>query len=291
VAGATVTGPDSGPAVPASFDQVTKLARYQLREFLRSRRFVALAAIVLVIGGILTAVVGHYRGGFVSDPLTFYGTFWGSGVTFVIVLAAVFFGGDAIAGEFQNKTGYFLMGLPVRRGTVYASKFIAAFLASSAMIVLFLGVLLGNGAFYFGVNAFPWQLGLSLLLSVVYLGAVLGTTFLFSSLFKTSAYGFVLTALLFVFGFSLVEALVADLVKIEPWMIISYASSSIGDVFTPSVLWTHGQATTTTTLVGRRMVTATSYTAGVAEGIVIMLLYLVETVAAGLWLFGREEFT
>jgi len=278
--------------VPTSTEQVVKLTRYQLREYVRSRRFVALAGIVLVIGAILTAVIAHFRGAVISTNLAYYGTFWGGGVVLVIVLAAVFFGGDAIAGEFQNKTGYFLMGLPLRRGTVYVGKFIAAFVASVAMMVLFLAILVGNGAYYFGLNALPWQIWLSLLLALVYLAAVLGATFLFSSLFKTSAYGFVLTAILFLFGFSLLQDLVTGLVKIEPWMIISYADSTIGEVFSTNVLWgLVGSVTTMTFGSGPRAVTTTTYTAGVAEGIVIMLTYLVVTAVAGLWLFEREEFT
>jgi ABC-2 type transport system permease protein len=245
-----------------------------------------------VIGAILTAVVAHFRGALVSSTLAFYGSFWGGGSGFVIVLAAVFFGGDAIAGEFQNKTGYFLMGLPVRRGVVYLGKFIAVFLASVAMMLLFLVILLANGAYYFGAGAFPWQLGLSLVLALVYLSAVLGATFMFSSLFKTSAYGFVLTAILFLFGFTLLEDLIAGLVKIEPWMIISYASSTIGSVFASSVNWgIQGTTTRMTTVVGHRMITTTTYTAGIAEGIVIMIAYLLITAVAGLWLFEREEFT
>lgn len=279
--------------LPGSTDQVGKLTRYQLREYLRSRRFVALILIVLAIGAILTAVVAHFRGSLVSDNFAFYGSFWGGGVPFVIVLAAVFFGGDAIAGEFQNKTGYFLMGLPVRRATVYVGKFIAAFAASVSVLGLFLLILIGNGVYYFGSNAFPWQLGLSLLLSIVYLGAVLGATFLFSSLFKTSAYGFVLTALLFLFGFTVLQDLVQGLVKTEPWMVISYASSSIGNVFSPSIDWSvHGQIVTTMTDIGGgRVFTSTSYTAGVVEGVLIMLGYLILTAVAGLWLFEREEFS
>ncbi|HEV2166676.1 MAG TPA: hypothetical protein VGS23_06875, partial [Thermoplasmata archaeon] len=82
--------------VPDSIEQIPKLTRYQLREYLRSRRFVALLSIVVTLGVILTAVVAHYRGQIVSTNLAFYGSFWGGGVDLVIVLAAVFFGGDAI---------------------------------------------------------------------------------------------------------------------------------------------------------------------------------------------------
>jgi ABC-2 type transport system permease protein len=278
--------------VPPSAEQVAKLTRYQLREYLRSRRFVALAGIVLAIGAILTAVVAHFRGALVTSNIAFYGTFWGGGTTLVVVLSAVFFGGDAIAGEFQNKTGYFLMGLPIQRSTVYIGKYIAALLASIAMLLLFLAVLLANGTYYFHTGAVPWQLLVSVVLAIVYLSAVLGATFLFSSLFKTSAYGFVLTAILFLFGFTLLQDLIVGLVKIQPWMIISYADSTIGSVFASNVSWgLWGTSTQTVTGMGRFMVVSTTWTAGIAEGIVIMLGYLVVSAAAGLALFEREEFT
>ena len=285
--------------VPPSIQQVLKLTRYQWREYVSSRRFVVLIGIVLAIGVILTAVIAHFRstlsepGGLLTDNLAFYGSLWGGAAGFVIVLAAVFFGGDAIAGEFQNKTGYFLMGLPIRRATVYVGKYIAALMASICILVLFLVILLLNGVYYLGGDALPWQLGPSFLLALVYLMAVLGATFMFSSLFKTSAYGFVLTAILFLFGFSLVEELVTSLVKMEPWMVISYASGAIGDVFASTVNWGL-VGTVTTTRLGAgpgRFLTVTTYTAGVAEGVVIMLVYFVLAAIAGLFLFEHEEFT
>ena len=276
--------------VPSSLEQVQKLARYQLREYLRSRRFVALALIVAAIGVLVTAILAHFRTELVTDDLAFYGSLWGGGANVVIILAAVFFGGDAIAGEFQNKTGYFLMGLPVRRATVYVGKFVAAFIAALAMLLLFLGILLGNGIYYFHADAFPWQLGVSFVLAVVLLAAVLGTTFLFSSLFKTSAYGFVMAAILYLIGFTILEELIVGLVKIEPWMVISYASSTVGNVFAPNVNWGIRATVVTTTIPGPNPVTATSYAPGIAEGVVIMLGYLLVTAAAGLGLFEREEF-
>ena len=284
--------------VPPSVQQVLKLTRYQWREYVSSRRFVVLIGIVVAIGVILTAVVAHFRstlsepGGLLTDNLAFYGSFWGGAAGFVIVLAAVFFGGDAIAGEVQNKTGYFLMGLPIRRATVYVGKYIAALMASVCILVLFLAILLLNGLYYFGGDALPWQLGPSFLLALVYLMAVLGATFMFSSLFKTSAYGFVLTAILFLFGFTLVEDLVTALVKMEPWMVISYASGAIGDVFAPTVNWGLVGTVTTNrfTIGGGRFASVTSYTSGVAEGVVIMLAYFVLAAVAGLFLFEHEEF-
>ena len=284
--------------VPPSVQQVLKLTRYQWREYISSRRFVVLIGIVIAIGVILTAVIAYFRsnlsdtGGLLTSNLAFYGSFWGGAASFVIVLSAVFFGGDAIAGEFQNKTGYFLMGLPIRRATVYVGKYIAALMASVCVLVLFLAILLLNGLYYFGGDALPWQLGPSFLLALVYLMAVLGATFMFSSLFKTSAYGFVLTAILFLFGFTLLEDLVTALIKMEPWMVISYASGAIGDVFAPAINWGLAGTVTVTRFPGGggRFASVTSYTAGVAEGVVIMLAYFVLTAIVGLVLFEREEF-
>jgi ABC-2 type transport system permease protein len=278
--------------VPGSVEQVFKLSRYQFREYVFSRRFVVLVGLVLVIDAILIAVIAHYRASLVTTSLSFYSSFWGMAVNYVIILSAVFFGGDAIAGEFQNKTGYFLMGLPVRRATVYAGKYLAAFAASLAVTTLYLLPLLGDGAYYFGASAIPWQLGASYVLAVVYLAAVLGTTFLFSSLFKVSAYGFVLTAILFLFGFSLIQDLVQGLIGTEPWMVISYANTTIGSVFGSHVnSGLTGTITTARVPIGRdRFVTSTTYVAGVLEGVVIMLGYFVLTALAGLALFEREEF-
>jgi ABC-2 type transport system permease protein len=279
--------------VPSSVDQILKLTRYQFREYFSSRRFIALVGIVVAIGVIITAIVAYFRGGLVSDPLAFYGSFWGGAAGVVVILAAVFFGGDAIAGEFQNKTGYFLMGLPIRRAAVYVGKFIAALAAAISVLLLFLVILMANGVYYFGTAALPWQLGPSVILATVYLTAVLGVTFLFSSLFKTSAYGFVLTAVLFLFGFTILQALVSGLFKMEPWMVISYADSAIGEVLAPTINW--GLAGTVTIIRtpigGGRFAESTVYTAGVAEGVVIMLVYFVLAALAGLFLFEREEFS
>ena len=283
-----------GPNVGTSVEQVLKLARYQFRDYLRSRRYLLMMAIVGILGLALTAVIAYFRpAGLVDSPPAFYASFWGGGVTAVIIFAGVIFGGDAIAGEFQNKTGYFLMGLPIRRATIYIGKYLAALAAAITAMVVFLLILLANGAYYFGGNALPWQLWPAFGLAVIYLLALLGTTFLFSSLFKTSAYGILVVAVLFFFGFSLLQTLLTDLVKIEPWIIISYAGGAIGDVFAPSVNWgLHATVVTITTPIGRgQTFTSTTYTPGVAEGVVIMIAYFVVTSVLGLLSFEREEFT
>lgn len=272
--------------VPSTLRQVFLLAGFQLRDYLRSRRFLLLFALVAVIGAILTAVLAHYRPpGLISDAPSFYTGFWGMGVPYVIVFAGVICGGDAIAGEFQNKTGYFLMGLPIRRTTVYAGKYIAAFVASFAAVVFFALILVGNAVFYLGTGAFTGLFLVSFGLATVYLLALLGATFLFSSMFKTSTYATLVVAVLFLFGFTILQDLVTFLIKVEPWMVISYANGVIGDVFlTPYP----AHVASVPTGFGRGEMTV--YNPTVPEGIAIMIGYFLLTTLLGLVLFEREEF-
>jgi ABC-2 type transport system permease protein len=269
--------------VPGTVAQSLILSRYQLRNYLRSLRFVLMMTIVGVLGLILTLVLLHFRpGGLIGNPDDFYGSLWAGGVGIVIVFAGIIFGGDAIAGEFQNKTGYFLMGLPVRRPSVYVGKFIAAFAASFVAVLFYLAILLGNGIYYLGADAFPVALFESFAIAVVYLLALLGAVFLFSSLFKNSLYAVLVVAVLFLFGFTLLQALVSQLIQTEPWFIITYANQVIQYPF----LAVPPPHVTTSPFGG-----GTAYNPTYVEGLVIMAGYFVLTALGGLALFGREEFT
>jgi len=288
----TVTPPRDGPTlghVPDTVRQALLLSRYQFRDYLRARRFILMMAIVGVIGGILTFVLSYFHDsstvqGLVSSSNAFYGSLWAGGVGVVIVFSGIIFGGDAIAGEFQNKTGYFLMGLPIRRASVYVGKFLAAFAASLVAVVVYLAILLANGAYYLGGNALPLALGESFAISLLYLLALLGAVFLFSSMFKNSLYAVLVVAVLFLFGFTLIQAVVTDLAKVEPWFLITYAENVISYPFL-SMPPSHEL-----TVTGPRGFTATTYNATYPEGFAIMVGYFLVSAVAGLFFFEREEF-
>jgi ABC-2 type transport system permease protein len=272
--------------VPDGLKQAVLLSRYQLRDYLRSRRFVLMMAIVAVIGAILSFVLYHFNGaGLTGSADAFYGTLWAGGITVVIIFSGIIFGGDAIAGEFQNRTGYFLMGLPIRRGSVYVGKFLAAFGASLVAVLFYLAILLANGAYYLGAAAAPVSLFESFFIAILYLLALLGAVFLFSSMFKNSLYAVLVVAVLFLFGFTIIQDLIAGLVKIEPWFIITYAQNVISYPF-DSVIPPH-----LTTVVRPGGGHVTSYNPTYLEGLVIMVGYFIFTAVGGLLLFEREEFT
>ena len=268
--------------VPSGLGQVRVTTKYELLNYLRSRRFFILLGIIAVISTAQTLFVGYYRpAAFMGSGLDFLSNFWGSTAPYVAILA-VFFGADAISGEFQNKTGYYLIPNPAKRASIYFGKWIAAFVASSIALAVFVGASLGNFAYYFGAGV-PVQFGESLGFAWIFLSAVLGSSFFFSSLFKSSSYSILVTAVLFLFAFNLIERLVLNLSQSEPWYLITYGSEIIGNVFTvpyaPNVVTTHFGAAA-----------FTMFNASIPEGLAIVGIYFLETTVAGLLLFQRKEF-
>jgi ABC-2 type transport system permease protein len=243
--------------------------------------------ITILIGIMLTGVVGYYRpAGFVSSDLSFYTSWWGSFVTFVIILSGIFFGGDAISGEFQNKTGYFSVPNPIRRSTIYIGKWLAAFTASAVILGIFTIFTIGNGLYYF--SSIPYQFGESFLFAILYLAAVLGFTFFFSSLFKSSSMSILVTVILFLFVFTLVDELISGFVHIEPWFILTYGAGIISNVLT--VPYPAHITTTTTALRNGATFTTTAYVPTISEGLAIIAIYFIITAVVGLVLFERKEF-
>jgi ABC-2 type transport system permease protein len=277
----------SSNMVPSSLTQVGITMKYTFLDYFRSRRFFILLTIALLISALLTLVVGYYRpASFLASDLSFYSGWWGNSATYVIVLSGIFFGGDAISGEFQNKTGYFGLPNPIRRSSVYIGKWLAAFFASTVIFGVFTVITVGNGMYYFGLNV-PYQFGESVLLAWFYLAAVLGFTFFFSSLFKSSSMSILVTAILFLFAFTLIQTLVANLVQVEPWFILTYGAQIIGNV----LIVPYPPHRVVTSFGPREGFSVTTFNVPVPEGLAIIGLYFIITTILGLVLFERKEFT
>ena len=284
-----------GNILPTSLQQVVIIARNEMLNYFRSRRFVALLVITLMIAGALTIVVWHSgianiaattgTASVANSDLDFYSLWWGFTATLLVVFCAVFFGGDAISGEFQNKTGYFLVGNPVRRSSIYVGKWIAAFVASLLIFAVFTAVTLVNGIGYFGFNV-PSLFVESFGFTIIYLVAALGFTFFFSSLFKTSAMSIMVTVILLLFGFTLIDTLLAGLAHVEPWFSLAYGSTIIANVMT--VPYPRTSRLQPFAAAGSPL--SVSFSATILEGIAIMGIYFAVTAVLGLALFERKEF-
>ena len=289
----TETTMRSNNKVPSSLTQVGIIMKYTLLDYIRSRRFYIMLTLAIVISAILTFVVGYYRPeSFLASDLSFYSGWWGNIATYVIVLSGIFFGGDAISGEFQNKTGYFGIPNPIRRSSIYIGKWLSALIASTVILVVFAVITVANGLYYF--PSVPFEFGLSLLFAWFYLIAVLGFTFFFSSLFKSTSMSILVTAILFLFAFNIIQLFVANFAQIEPWFILTYGAQIVGNVLTVpypqhKVVTSFGPGGGAGAGVGG--FSLTTFNAQIPVGLAIIGVYFVVTAILGLILFERKEFT
>jgi ABC-2 type transport system permease protein len=269
--------------LPASVQQVGTITKYELLNYIASRRFLVLLLIALLIDGLLTLTVAiEGVSSFGSTAPAFYNAWYVGGYvsTYVVIFCAIFFGGDAISGEFQNKSGYFLIAKPVLRSVIYVGKFSSALIASLGIVGVFSAITLANGVYYFG-SVIPTQFSESLAFTLVWLVAALGLTFFLSSLFKTSTFSILVSSMLLFFGFFIISALLSGRAGIEPWFVLTYGSDIIGNSLNPSGYPAHIVTKGATT----------SFNATTPEGLAIMAVYFIVTAIAGLIVFEKREFS
>ena len=282
-----MTNPGAGNHRESSLAQVWIVTKYNFLNYFRARRFYVMIAIVLLISGLLTFVIAYRRPeGILSNDLGFLSLTWGSFISLIVILSTAFFGGDAISSEFQNRTGYFLVPNPIRRSVIYVGKWIAALVASTVILLVYAGVIVANSAYYFGLTI-PNEFLLSMLFAWIYLVAALSFAFAFSSLFKSSAISVLMSVIMLLFVFNVVDTVAASLAGIEPWFSITYGASIVQSILTVP----YPQPVVTQSLGPRGGFSVTTYTAPVWEGLVILGIYFVVMAVVGLWLFERKEFT
>ncbi|HXW36385.1 MAG TPA: ABC transporter permease [Nitrososphaerales archaeon] len=269
--------------------QVLTITKYTFLNYLRSKRFLAVTVLVLIITGILTFAVAYTRSPVIlASSYSFYSTWWGMSVSFILVITVALFAGDAIAGEFQNKTGYYVVPNPTRRSTIYVGKYLAALVASTLILLLFFVGALANGAYYFGTNV-PGIFLESALFGWIYMIAALSFTFMFSSLFKSSMLSILLSVIILLFVMGIIAELSSTFFGIEPWFLLSYGE----EIVTAILMTPYPAHKISTTVQGARggKFTLVSFTPTIPEGLVILAVYFVVCGILGLYLFERKEFT
>ena len=282
----------------STLTQIGTMTKYNFLNYFRARRFYVMLAIIVIIAGLMTGLVAYFQpasflnfqAGKVQGALGFYGAGWGSFANFVIILSAAFFGGDAISGEFQNRTGYFLVPNPIRRSAIYVGKYLAALAASSIILGIFALIMIGNGLYYFP-GTFPWEFAQSIGFSWLYLIAALSLTFAFSSLFKSSSISILMSVILLLFVFDVVDEVVVIVANVEPWFSITYGAGIISNILTvPYPEHYNPNTLGNSTGPGSRF-RVPAYNATVPEGLAILLIYFAVMGLIGLWLFQKKEFT
>lgn len=262
--------------------QMVIISRYQFRNYLRAKRLLILFLITIIIAAIYLIVVSIYVN---PEDMTVknFSRNWASPVSFLVILASLFFGGDAIAGEYQNRTGYFLFPNPIKRYTIIWGKFLASFLASLIVVLSYWVIAIVDIFYYY--STIPNAVWYSLSLSILFLISLLSLTYLFSSLFKSGAIAITIVAIIYFFVFNIVDS-ISMLSGVEPWFSITYGASVITLVFDGNYIgdYTHKQVMQA----GKHM-NFTTYNPYIWEGIAIMVLYFVISAILASIIFRYKE--
>ena len=174
------------------FEKLKVVTWYELLKQLRRKRFhgalaITVIAVVLMIGlyqgldlprqlGISEAALSQWEPEIFATFVTNMGA--------MAALAAVFLAGDAIAGEFERKTGYILFPNPVKRTTLVVGKYLACFIASAAILgVAYIMAAAAMLAFY---GTVPVGVLGSLAVTLMFICFMISLAFAFSSVLRGS---------------------------------------------------------------------------------------------------------
>jgi ABC-2 type transport system permease protein len=269
--------------------KVPIVVKYELLKQVRRFRLYGLmlaGSLVTFAGIVIATVLGSSLGPITALTFVYLAVSAGGnlfGLTAFVVIAGVFFSGDAISSEFEYKTGYLMFVNPIKRTTLLMGKYFSSCIACILMITIPYLVVSFGVILIFG--EFPSEILLSYLLAVLYACSVSALTFVFSSLFKGSMGATVLPFLLFYLIFPIISSLIM-LGDIEPFVFLNYGGNIVYNVllnpYPPNKISIPFGS-------GGISITITEYYAGLPEGIIIMLSYLIVSLILSAILIKRRQ--
>ncbi len=193
-------------------------------------------------------------------------------------IGAVFFAGDAIAGEFESKTGFMLFTNPVRRITLVMGKYLACYAAVILLIILgYAIVCISLLAIYGNV---PLETAKSFGLCLLFAGSFLSVTFFFSSISK-GAMGATVMTLLFIMVISGIIDSVLMMAGQPHWFLLSTNGDSIGTVYGGYEVYMEGGV--------MPQMPFEMETPDINLVVLSMVIYLVVGFVLSIWISGRRQ--
>jgi len=219
----------------SEFERLRVVTGYEFLKHIRRRRLyiilgLALIAELAVIIGVPVLMDGY------PDNVMFMAALLTVGPS-LAAIGAVFFAGDAIAGEFESKTGFILFTNPVKRITLWTGKYLAC---SAAVVILvafsYVIISISLWAIYGEV---PIETAKSFGLALLFAASVLSVTFFFSSVSK-GAMGATVMTLLFIMVISGIIESVLLFADKPYWFLLSAGGDSIALVYSDIELLMEG---------------------------------------------------
>ena len=218
----------------SEFEKLKVVTRYELLKQFRRKRFYGTLAIT-VLAVILT--IGLYKGldlpgqmGIPDSPEFFAIMVTSMGA--LAILGAVFFAGDAIASEFEHKTGYILFPNPVKRITLVVGKYLACAIATSTILIV--AYLISVGALLGFYGQVPVGVLGSLAIALMLACFMISMAFAFSSVLKGGMGATIATLLTFMVIFSVISMSLAY-AGYNPWFMPDRAGDAMAATYGISI--------------------------------------------------------
>jgi ABC-2 type transport system permease protein len=208
------------------FEKLRIVIGYEFLKHIRRKRLYIILALTLVAELAVLILVPTLGDGF-PDNVKVMAALLSIGPS-MATLGAIFFAGDAIAGEFESKTGFILFTNPVKRTTLVIGKYIACY--ASVLLLIILGYVISAISLLAIYGSVPIETGGSFGLCLLYAGAVLSVTFFFSSVMKGSMSATVIT-LVFIMVISSIISGVLAMTGQPYWFLLSSNGDTISTIY------------------------------------------------------------
>jgi ABC-type transport system involved in multi-copper enzyme maturation permease subunit len=272
----------------SDFEQWRTVTFLQLGNYVRTNRFYGLVGFVILISALTLAFqvdsgVAAVRTWQLYSASEYLSNNLGYTVLWVI-LAAAFFGGDALSVDFSTGAGYYMLVLPIRRPVLLAGRYAAATLVTMAVVAVNYAFCTAGAVYFFGATSVPWGLlGESFGVAAVFALAAVSVAFCVSAFIRSPAAGVLVTLLALYVGFTTLQ-MVLELAGVEPWFSLPYAGGAIATVLDTDFI--HQQ----TVPLGAEQ-SFTVWVATVTEGLLIMAAYIAVFLPLSVYLYQRKEST
>lgn len=206
----------------SEFKKLRIVTKYEFLKHMRRKRLYAVIGIVIAVAASILVGLPAFGVDYPDDVTAMAGML--SISTTLASIGAVFFAGDAIAGEFEGKTGYILFLRPVKRATLVIGKYLASYVAVALIVLLGYGIVCASLLGIYG--QIPIEVGTSFLLCLLFAGSVLSLTFFFSSIFKGAMSATVMTLAFLMLISGTIDG-VLTMADQPSWFLLSRAGDAI----------------------------------------------------------------
>ena len=260
--------------------------KYTLKSYLRTKRFLALAVLVALISIAVFAVEAHVGVSAINAEYSNASNYLYSfmqNITYVVVIVAAFFGGNAISTDFASNYSYYILVQPARRSSILVGRYLAALLASFSIILIYY-VFAVISSFYF-FSTLPAVFASSVGLVALFVLSILSFAFFLSSLFNNPQTSTVAVVILLIVVLPIASSVLQSFLSVEPWFLVNYGGQVVYTVF--STHFVHFSQLKIPTKSGQ--FTITQYEPYTLEGIEIMLSYVIIFFIASVFMYKYKE--